>query len=292
MAVRPAWKGYLKLSLVTCAVELANATTQNEKVSFRILNRATGNTVSRQYIDSVTGKAVDDKNEVKGFEIENDKYLLFEDEEIEAVKIESSDTLSLESFVNKADIQQIYLDTPYYLLPSDKVYEEAFAVIRNALFEKKMAGLARIVLYRRERPVVIEALGKGMLLTTLRYDNTVRQPETAFAEIGKINIDQEMIELATHIIDKKKGRFDPSKFEDRYEHALLEMVKAKKAGGKPHVVSPTVKPSNVVNLFDALKKSLESAPAENSKGIKSKSKAQSAPLEVKSKKISARGRKP
>ena len=131
MAVRPAWKGYLKLSLVTCGVELSNATTQSEKVSFRILNRATGNTVSRQYNDSVTGKPVDEKNEVKGFEIESDKYLLFEDAEIESVKIESSHTLSLESFVNKADIQQIYLDTPYYLAPSDKVSEEAFAVIRE-----------------------------------------------------------------------------------------------------------------------------------------------------------------
>ena len=258
MAVRPAWKGYLKLSLVTCGVELSNATTQSEKVSFRILNRATGNTVSRQYTDSVTGKPVDEKNEVKGFEIESDKYLLFEETEIESVKIESSHTLSLESFVNKADIQQIYLDTPYYLAPSDKVSEEAFAVIRDALFEKKMAGLARMVLYRKERPVVIEALGKGMLLTTLRYDNAVRQPDAVFDGIGKVKVDQEMIDLASHIIDKKKGRFDPSKFEDHYEEALLDMIKAKQAGKKPPIVSPAAVQSNVVNLFDALKKSLAS----------------------------------
>lgn len=271
MAVRPAWKGYLKLSLVTCGVELSNATTQSEKVSFRILNRATGNTVSRQYIDSVTGKPVDEKNEVKGFEIESDKYLLFEEAEIESVKIESSHTLSLESFVNKADIQQIYLDTPYYLAPSDKVSEEAFAVIRDALFEKKMAGLARMVLYRKERPVVIEALGKGMLLTTLRYDNNVRQPETVFDGIGKVKIDQEMIDLASHIIDKKKGRFDPSKFEDHYEEALLDMVKAKKAGKKSPVVSSAAEPSNVVNLFDALKKSLASESGGQSREAKPKS---------------------
>jgi DNA end-binding protein Ku len=272
MAVRPAWKGYLKLSLVTCGVELSNATTQSEKVSFRILNRATGNTVSRQYTDSVTGKPVDEKNEVKGFEIESDKYLLFEDAEIESVKIESSHTLSLESFVNKSDIQQIYLDTPYYLAPSDKVSEEAFAVIRDALFEKKMAGLARMVLYRKERPVVIEALGKGMLLTTLRYDNAVRQPDTVFDGIGKVKVDQEMIDLATHIIDKKKGRFDPSKFEDHYEEALLDMVKAKKAGKKPPIVSSASPPSNVVNLFDALKKSLASESGGQSKDVKSKTK--------------------
>ncbi len=291
MAVRPAWKGYLKLSLVTCGVELSNATTQSEKVSFRILNRATGNTVSRQYTDSVTGKPVDEKNEVKGFEIESDKYLLFEDAEIESVKIESSHTLSLESFVNKADIQQIYLDTPYYLAPSDKVSEEAFAVIRDALFEKKMAGLARMVLYRKERPVVIEALGKGMLLTTLRYDNAVRQPDTVFDGIGKVKVDQQMIDLASHIIDKKKGRFDPSKFEDHYEEALLEMVKAKKAGKKPPVVSSAAPPSNVVNLFDALKKSLASEPGVQANDAKPKSKAKPVPNDTKTTGKSVAGRK-
>lgn len=278
MAVRPAWKGYLKLSLVTCAVELSNATSQSEKVSFRILNRSTGNTVSRQYIDSVTGKPVDEKNEVKGYEIEAEKYLLFEEDEIESVRIESSHTLSLESFVNKSEIEQIYLDTPYYLTPSDKVSEEAFVVIRDALSEKKMAGLARVVLYRRERPVVIEALGKGMLLTTLRYDNTVRQPEAVFADIGKVKVDAEMTDLASHIIDKKRGRFDPSKFEDQYETALLAMVKAKKAGKKPPLVSAAVAPSNVVNLFDALKQSLASEPD----GPKAKPSAEKVQTEKKS----------
>jgi DNA end-binding protein Ku len=288
MAVRPAWKGYLKLSLVTCGVELSNATTQNDKVSFRILNRATGNTVSRQYTDSVTGKTVDEKNEVKGFEVETDKFLLFEEEEIESVKIESSHTLSLESFVNKSEIEQIYLDTPYYLAPSDKVSEEAFAVIRDALAEKKMAGLARMVLYRRERPVVIEALGKGMLLTTLRYDNAVRQPDTVFDGIGKVKVDEEMIDLASHIIDKKKGKFDPSKFEDRYEAALLAMIKAKKAGKKPPVVSAAAPPSNVVNLFDALRKSLGAEGGSQAKSAKPASKSK--PADIKMAKQSA-GRK-
>ncbi|NJM84237.1 MAG: Ku protein, partial [Tabrizicola sp.] len=147
--------------------------------------------------------------------------------EIDAVQIESSHTLSLDSFVSKSEIEQIYIDSPYYLTPSDKISEEAFAVIRDALAAKKMAGLARMVLFRRERPVMIEALGKGMLLTTLRYDNTVRQSETAFEGIGKVKIDEEMIDLATHIIDKKKGIFDPSKFEDKYEKALLALIDAK-----------------------------------------------------------------
>ncbi len=256
MAPRPAWKGYLKLSLVTCAVELTNVVTHAEKVSFRVLNRATGNTVKRQYIDSVTGKPLEDEDQVKGYEVDSGDFVLVEDEEIDAVQIESSNMMSLDGFVEKASIQQIYLDTPYYLAPADKVSEDAFAVIREAMAGKKKAGLARIVLYRRERPVIIEPLGKGMLLTTLRYDNTVRQPDTVFDEIGDIKTDKEMIDLAEHIIDKKQARFDPSKFDDKYEGALLELVRAKKAGKRAPKPQSASKPSNVVNLFDALKKSL------------------------------------
>lgn len=259
MAPRPAWKGYLKLSLVTCAVELSNATTHAEKVSFRVLNRATGNTVSRQYIDSETGKPVKDDDEVKSYEVSSGDYLLVEEKEIDALQIESSHTLAIDTFVKKADIQQVYLDTPYYLAPADKVSQEAFAVIRDALEAKKMAGLARIVLYRRERPVVVEPLGKGMLLTTLRYDNTVRMADEVFDDIETVKTDKEMVDLASHIIDRKKGKFDPSKFEDEYENALLDLIKAKQAGKTPPVVKAEAKPSNVVNLFDALKRSLNDA---------------------------------
>ena len=258
MAVRSAWKGYIKLSLVTCAVELFNATTATEKVSFRILNRATGNTVTRQYVDSGTGKVVGDDDEIKGYETSSGHYLLIEEDEIEAVQIESNHTLNLEGFVEKSEIDPIYLDTPYYLAPADEVSEEAFAVIRDALAAKKMAGMARMVLYRRERPVVIEARDRGMLLTTLRFDKLVRKPETIFGHIDKVKTDSEMIELASHIIDRKKSKFDPSEFDDKYEDALLELIKAKKAGKKVPVSAPAPKPSNVVNLFDALKKSLNS----------------------------------
>lgn len=258
MAVRPAWKGYLKLSLVTCAVELANATSQSDKVSFRTLNRPTGNPVKRQYIDSVTGKVVKEEDEVRGYEIGDDEFLLIENEEIEAVRIESTHTLNVESFVTKASIEQIYLDTPYYLTPADKVSVEAFGVIREAMTQKKMAGLARIVIYRRERPVVIEPLGDGLLLTTLRYQSTVRKPDAVFDGIPKVKLDNGMVELAGDIIDRKKGRFDPSKFDDEYENALLALIKAKQAGKKAPVVQTAPRPSNVVNLFDALKKSLAS----------------------------------
>jgi DNA end-binding protein Ku len=275
MAPRPAWKGYLKLSLVTCAVELTNVVTHSEKVSFRVLNRKTGNTVKRIYVDAESGDPVKDEDEIKGYEVDSGDYVHIEEDEIAAVKVESSDMMSLDGFVDKASIQQIYLDTPYYLAPADKVSEDAFAVIRDAMAAKKKAGLARIVLYRRERPVVIEPLGKGMVLTTLRYDNTVRQPGIVFDEIKAVKTDKEMIELAQHIIDKKQAKFDPSKFDDKYEDALLELIRAKKAGKKAPKAKAAAKPSNVVNLFDALKKSLagEGAPADKPKAAKPKAKS-------------------
>ena len=257
MAPRPAWKGYLKLSLVTCAVELSGATTQSEKVSFRTLNRQTGNAVRRQYMDSASGKPVTEKSEVRGYEVEKDEFLIIEDEDIEAVQIESSHTLSLDSFVEKADVDPVYIEKPYYLTPADKVSEEAFAVIRQALEDKKMAGLARIVLYQRERPCLVEPFDKGMLLTTLRYGDTVRQAEEAYDGIDKAKPDQDLLELAIRTIERKKGKFDPSTFEDRYEKAVLDLIKSRKKSGKKVAVRETEeKPSNVINLFDALKKSL------------------------------------
>jgi len=262
MAPRPAWKGYLKLSLVTCAVEITNVVTHSERVSFRVLNRKTGNTVRRIYVDAGTGKPVGEDDEIKGYEVDSGRFVHIEEDEIEAVRVESSDMLNLDGFVDKSSIQQIYLDTPYYLTPADKVSEDAFAVIRDALSAKKKAGLARIVLYRRERPAVIEPLGKGMMLTTLRYDSTVRQPGAVFDEIKAVETDKEMIDLAVHIIDRKPARFDPSTFDDKYEEALLELIRAKKAGRKAPKAKAAGKPSNVVNLFDALKKSLASDEGE------------------------------
>lgn len=289
MAPRPAWRGYLKLSLVTCAVELSNAVTQSEKVSFRVMNRKTGHTVKRQYIDADTGKPLKEDQEVKGYETGGEDFLLIEEEDIEAVQIESSHTLAIDVFVDKKTIEPIYLDTPYYLTPADKVSEEAFAVIREALEQRKMAGLASIVLYRRERPVVIEPLGKGMLLTTLRYESTVRRPDSIFEEIGDAEVDDEMVDMAAGFIDRKKAKFDPKEFEDQYENSLLKLIKAKKAGRKPKIVkaSETREPSNVVNLFDALKKSLA---GDSGGGAKKKPAASErrAPAEPKAKSGSAK----
>lgn len=256
MAPRPVWKGYLKLSLVTCAIELSGATTESEKVSFRILNRHTGHTVNRRYIDSVTGKQLERDDEVKGYELADGQFLRIEDEEIDALQIESSHTLSIENFVKKASIEQIYLDTPYYMTPADEVSTEAFQVIRHAMERTGMAGMARIVLYRRERPVVVEPLDNGLLLTTLRYERTVRRPEDILGSVPSVEVDDDMVDLATDIIKRKQATFNPSAFEDRYETALIELIRAKQAGRAAPSHAPPPAPTNVINLFDALRKSL------------------------------------
>src|SRR3954452_7308310 len=225
MAPRSAWKGYLKLSLVTCAIELSNAVTVSEKISFHILNRKTGHKVRRQYIDAEHGKPVPEKDEVKGYEVDKGKFLLIEEEEIEGVQIESSHTLNLETFVSKDDIEPIYLDSPYYVTPADEVSAEAFAVIREALAEKRMAGLARIVLWRRERPVIVEPYANGMLLTTLHYDKTVRQPDELFDEIPVPKLDAKMLAMAAEVVEAKKTSFEPKKFGDTYEAALEKLIR-------------------------------------------------------------------
>jgi DNA end-binding protein Ku len=259
MAPRPAWKGYLKLSLVTCAVELYNASTQADAISFRTLNRDTGNAVKRQYVDQVAGKPVEPEDQVKGYEVGEGQFLLIEEDEIDAVRIESSHTLSLDAFVQKAEIDPVYLDASYYVAPADAVSEEAFAVIREALKKKGMAGMARVVLYRRERPAVIEPYEQGMLLTTLRYDKTVRKADEVFADLPDVTLDKEMLALAGDFVDKKKGKFTPDAFVSRYDEALAELIDARKKGRKPRPAKEEEKPAggNVVNLFDALRKSLE-----------------------------------
>jgi DNA end-binding protein Ku len=281
MAPRPAWRGYLKLSLVTCAVELSGATTDSEKVRFRILNQKTGNTVKRQYIDQASGKPVAEDDQVRGYETAPDEFLLFEEDEIDAVQIGSSHTLDLEGFVQKKDVPAIYLDTPYYVTPADEVSREAFAVIRDAMAERNMAGLTRIVLYRRERPAMVEPYENGLLLTTLRYGTSVRQEDSVFEDLRKIDLDAEMVEMAETIIERKATTFDPSTFDDSYEDALLAMIRKKRKGKKAAIAKPAEPPSNVVNLFDALKKSLASENGESDgKPRKPASRAKSPPTKT------------
>ena len=255
-APRANWKGYLKLSLVSCAVALYPATSSSSRVQFHTLNRATGNRVKRQFIDPATGDAVEDEDQVKGYEIGKGTYVLVEDADLEAIRIESSQTIDVESFVPRAQVDERFLEAPYYIVPDDKVAQEAFAVIRDAMREKGRAGIARVVIARRERIVLLEPLGKGILGTVLRYPYEVRGEEAYFEDIPDLNLPAEMRDLAGHIIETKAADFDPSKFEDRYEDAVVELVRSKQAG-QPAKTSDAPRPSNVVNLMDALRRSVD-----------------------------------
>jgi len=255
---RPYWKGYLKLSLVSCAVALYNASSASERVSFNTLNRKTGNRLKQNLVDSVSGEPVDTADRVKGYQVSKGQYVMVEDSEIEALKIESTRTIEIETFVPASEIDEIYLDSPYYLAPDDKVAEEAFAVIREAMTKKKMVGIGRIVLSRRERMLMLQPRDKGMLATTLRYPYEVRQGNEIFDEIGDTKLPAEMLDIAQEIINRMSGHFQPDSFSDRYEEAVVAMLRAKQQGQTFTVPEPS-QPANVVNIMDALKKSLEAA---------------------------------
>ena len=280
MAARANWKGYLKLSLVSCAVALYPATSTSSRVRFNTLNRATGNRVKQQYIDPATGETVDAEDRVKGYEVGKNAYVFIEDEELDAIKIESTHTIDIESFVPVEQVDKRYLEAPYYIAPDDKVAQEAFAVIRDAMKEKGKAGIARVVISRRERMVLLEPLGKGIMATMLRYPYEVRGEEPYFEDIPELNIPKEMRDLAGHIIETKSADFEPAKFEDRYENAMIELVKSKETG-KPVAAPEAPRPSNVVNLMDALRKSIAAEPPAASKKAASKTSAERAPKSAK-----------
>jgi DNA end-binding protein Ku len=264
MAPRPNWKGYLKLSLVSCPVALFPATTTSERVSFRTLNRDTGNRVRRQYIDEQSGDPVEPSDQVKGYEVAKGEYVTMEDDELKAVQLESNHTIDIERFVPRAEIDELYLDTPYYLTPTDRVGEEAFAVIRQAMQSEKKVGLARVVLFRRERIVMLEPRDKGIVATSLHYANEVHAANAYFDEIPNLDLPKEMVELAKHIIDKMSGKFQPEQFEDRYEMALIELIRSKQKG-TPIKPQPSHRQTNVINLMDALRRSVEGTGASASK---------------------------
>jgi DNA end-binding protein Ku len=261
MAPRANWKGYLKLSLVSCAVELFPATSTKDRVAFNLLNRETGNRLRRQLVDQVTGEVVESEDQVKGYEVAKHDYVVMDDDDLDKVAIESTHTIDIESFVPRSEIDEVYLDTPYYLTPDGKVAEEAFAVIREAMRAKKVVGLGRVVLYRRERIVMLEPRGKGIAARTLRYAYEVRRDQDYFDDIGDVKVEGEMLDLATHIIGKKLTSFDPTRFEDRYQNAVIELIKAK-TGHRPAPKLEAPQPSNVINLMDALRKSIAAEKGE------------------------------
>jgi DNA end-binding protein Ku len=290
MAPRSNWKGYLKLSLVSCPVQLYPATTTKERVSFHLLNRDTGNRLRRKLVDPETDEAVEFDQQVKGYQIAKNEYVVVEEDEIDSVAIESTHTIDIETFVPREEIDETYLDTPYYLTPDGKLGEEAFGVIRDAMREKNVVGIGRVVLYRRERPIMLEPRGKGLVATTLRYAYEVRQDEDYFEGIGEGEVSEEMLDLATHIIGRKMSHFDPKRFEDRYQNALLELIKAKQEHRPVRSSTDAPRPTNVVSLMDALRRSI-SAEQDNAKPA-AKAAPKAAPARGKAEKSAAKSAAP
>ena len=256
MALRAVWKGFLKFGAVSCGIKLINAASESEKIHFRILNRKDRLPVKAAYVDEITGDIVGAEDQVKGYELNKGEYLIIEPDDIKKLKPATEHMLEVAETVDLGSIDQRYLDKPYYIVPADAMSKEPFAVIRQALTKKKAAARASIVLYQRGREVVIRPYGDGMMMTTLRNAKDVVSEKAIFDGIKVPKTDPEMVEIATLLIDKKIGKFDPSEFEDRYENALIEMINAKKAGKK--LPKPAAPPKeNVVNLADVLRKSLE-----------------------------------
>ena len=262
MAPRAYWKGYLKLSLVSCPIALNPATSSSERVSFRQINKQTGHRLRQQLIDDVTREPVDAEDRGRGYEVAKGEFIPVEDDELEALEIESNHTIEIDSFVPAKQIDKRYYDSPYYIVPNDKVGQEAFAVIRDAMKGKDMVGLGRVVMAKRERVIALEPHDKGLIGTTLHYPYEVRNAAEYFEDIPDIKVPDEMLKLAEHILETKSGDFDPSQFKDHYEEALVELLRKKQAHipvkkGRDELATPP----NVINLMDALRRSVQAGRA-------------------------------
>jgi DNA end-binding protein Ku len=256
MATRPYWRGYLKLSLVSCPIALYPAASSSERIAFRQINKKTGNRLRQQLVDDVTREPVEGEDKARGYEYAKNTYLLIDDEELEALKIDSSQTIEIDSFAPRTQIDERYFESPYYVVPDDKVGQEAFAVIREAMRDKKMVALARVVLAKREHVIMLQPWDKGLMGTTLRYPYEIRDGKQLFDDLPDAKVNPEMLKLADHIVESKKSDFDPSQFVDHYEEAVVELIRRKRAGlpAEPQNVSPTA--ANVVSLMDALRRSI------------------------------------
>lgn len=273
MAPRPYWKGYLKLSLVSCPIALTPATSSSEKISFRQVNKETGNRIRYKKVDSETEEEVSTERIGKGYEVGKNEFLIIEDEELEAVQLESTHTIEIDQFVPLEQIDKRFFDQPYYIVPNDEVGVEAFAVIRDAMVGKGVAALGRVVMSKRERVIAIEPFGRGLVGTALHYPYEVRKAEDYFSEIPDVRIAPDMLKLAEHIVEQKLGEFQPDLFVDHYETALIEVLKKKQAHiplGKS--ANRPSAPTNVVNLMDALRRSIGGGKAKPIRLAKSKKK--------------------
>lgn len=254
MAPRANWKGFLKVGEVVCQVGLYTAASTSERIAFHTLNRATGHRVRRQFVDEETGEPVAADEQVKGYETGPGEHVVLEPEEVAAAVPESDRTMAVEAFIACSDIDDVYFDRPYFLAPSDPVAAESFAILREGMRAGSVAAVARAVLFRRLRSVLIRPHGEGMIATTLNFDYEVKSAKEAFADIPDIAIEGEMLDLAEHIIGTKTGRFDPKAFDDRYEAAVADLVRAKSEGRsvKPPRAS---KATRDVDLLKALRES-------------------------------------
>jgi DNA end-binding protein Ku len=252
----PYWKGYLKLALVSCPIALHAASSTAERIAFRQINKATGNRLRHQLIDEETREPVGPEHKGRGYEVAKGQYLIVEDEEFEAIKIQSTHVIEIDSFVPRQQIDHRFFDTPYYVAPNEPVGQEAFAVIREAMARKTMVALGRLVLAKRERVIALEAYGKGLLGTTLRYPYEVRDAADYFADLPELALTADMLALATQILESKIADFDPSTFRDRYEEALLAHLKGKKTGTVLEPKPTFATPRRVINLMEALRRSV------------------------------------
>ncbi|HEY4250909.1 MAG TPA: Ku protein [Roseomonas sp.] len=259
MALKPFWKGYLKLSLVTCPVAMTPATTDSEKVRFHTLNRATGNRVVSRYVDAESGKPVEEDAEVRGYQRGEDEFVMLEDDELAAVALESTRTIDIESFVPADGVEWIWYDRPHYLTPDDPVGEEAFCVIRDAMAASRTVGISRLVIYRRERAVLLEPRDRGIVLWTLRYGDEVRDPEPYFRDIDGKQPDTKLKQMVTALIGERTKAWTPRMVHDPVQERLLEIIAAKKKGRPRAAAKPRAEAAsggNVVSIMDALRKSL------------------------------------
>ena len=267
MASRPFWKGYMKLSLVTCPVAMTPATSEEDKVRFHVLNRRTGNRILSQSVDAETGRPVGEEDEVKGYARGEHDYVLLEDEELESIALESARTIDIETFVAAESIDWIWYDTPYYVTPDDPVGEEAYCVIRDAMRTTAMVGVSRLVLNRRERAVILKPRDNGIVLWTLRFGDEVRDPGEYFASIRDLKPDPELMRLIGDLIKSRKKAWSPEMVADPVQKKLIDIIEAKKKGAKKAKAKPSAEPeppTNVINIMDALRRSV--AAAKKTKG--------------------------
>src|SRR5262245_6514848 len=258
MAPRAYWKGFLRLSLVSCPIQLFPATSEREKISFNQINKETGNRIRYRKVDEDTGEEVRPDEIVKGYQVDKGRYVEISDEEVEAIAIESTRTIEIDEFVPRTEIDDLYLIRPYYLAPDGKVGQDAFAVIRNVIKQMNMVAIGRVVLTSREHVIALEARGKGLMGTLLRYPYEVRDENEYFDDIQDVKLTKDMMDLAKHIVETKTGHFEPEKFKDHYETALKELVEKKMKGIKIEAPRERDEPTKVINLMDALRRSVRS----------------------------------